>query len=82
MSRLLLNPWVLLAGVVAVTASVGGAYFKGRSDGRALEQNAMVERINRDNREAGDAAENWRDALRLCNIHGGVFDFATGACND
>ncbi len=80
MSRLLLNPWVLLAGVVAITGAVGGAYFKGRADGRALEQAAIVQQINRENREAGDAAEKWRHDLRRCNDAGGVFSFDTGAC--
>lgn len=33
----LLNPWVLLGAVVALTGAVGGAYIKGRGDGKAVE---------------------------------------------
>lgn len=34
---MLANPWVLLSACLALAGAVGGAYVKGRSDGRAVE---------------------------------------------
>jgi hypothetical protein len=51
---MLANPWALLAAVLAFAGAVGGAYIKGRSDGRAVElsERATLEEIARVAREA------------------------------
>lgn len=52
------NPWVLLAAGLALVGAVGGAYVKGRSDGRAVEiaQRVTIEEVARVAREASQQA--------------------------
>jgi hypothetical protein len=54
----MLNPWVLLAVGVALAGVVGGAYVKGRSDGRAVEfsERATLEEVARASRDASQQA--------------------------
>lgn len=51
---LALNPWLLLAAGLALSGAVGGAYVKGRADGRAVEiaQRVTIEEVARVSREA------------------------------
>lgn len=53
-----LNPWVLLAAGLALAGAVGGAYVKGRADGRAVEiaQRVTLENVARTAREASQQA--------------------------
>lgn len=55
---LALNPWLLLAAGLALTGAVGGAYIKGRSDGRAVEiaQRVTIEEVAKAAREASQQA--------------------------
>jgi uncharacterized protein (DUF849 family) len=57
MIPLLANPWVLLTAGLALAGAVGGAYIKGRSDGRAVEIAGRVtlEEVARTAREAAIA---------------------------
>jgi shikimate 5-dehydrogenase len=51
---LALNPWLLLAAGLALAGAVGGAYVKGRADGRAVEiaQRVTLEEVARVARDA------------------------------
>lgn len=46
---MLTNPWLILGASLAVAAAIGGAYVKGRGDGRALEvaERATLEEVAR-----------------------------------
>lgn len=50
----LANPWLILAVGVALSVAVGGAYVKGRADGRAVEiaQRVTLDDVARESREA------------------------------
>lgn len=78
MTGLLLR-WLLPAGIVVAAGWL--LYGKGVSDGRRTEQAAIANKINQDNEEAGDAAEERRARYRRCVDAGGVFNFETGACD-
>lgn len=49
-----LNPWILIAAGVVFSGAIGGAYIKGRGDGRAVEIAARVtlEEVARASRDA------------------------------
>lgn len=70
----------LVGAFVAGAAVIALVYGKGRVDGRQIAQQAVIERIERDNQEAGHAAERWRSDLRRCHDAGGVYDFTSSAC--
>lgn len=55
---LALNPWILVAAGLALAGAVGGAYVKGRSDGRAVEiaERTTLEEVARTAREASQQA--------------------------
>ena len=48
------NPWLILGALLTVASAIGGAYVKGRSDGRAVEiaQRVTLEEVARVSREA------------------------------
>jgi hypothetical protein len=54
MIPLLANPWVLITAGLALAGAVGGAYMKGRSDGKAVEvaQRVTLEQVAQTAREA------------------------------
>lgn len=54
----LANPWVVLAAILALAGAVGGAYIKGRSDGKAVEiaHRATLEEVAKVAREASAQA--------------------------
>jgi len=69
------------AGAIAgALLAAGPLYLIGKHDGRAVEQAAIVKRIEKENADAGTAAENWRAEYRRCADAGRLFDFETGAC--
>lgn len=76
-----LNPYVIGGAILAAVLLTTGGYVKGRMDGRAIEQAALVKQINQENTNAGNAAEKWRADFRRCVDAGRVYDFETGACN-
>jgi len=49
--------------------------------GRQVEQAAFLDRINKENDDAGNSAEDWRGQYRRCVDTGGLFDFETGSCH-
>lgn len=53
-ANFLANPYGLLAAGVVLAGAIGGAYIKGRSDGRAIEiaERATLEEVARESREA------------------------------
>lgn len=53
-----MNIYVILGVSLAAAAAIGGAYVKGRSDGRAVEmaERATLEEVARESREAAMAA--------------------------
>ena len=55
---LALNPWLLLAAGLALSGAIGGAYIKGRADGRSVEiaQRVTIEEVARVSREAASEA--------------------------
>jgi hypothetical protein len=54
----LANPWALLGAVLALVGAIGGAYVKGRGDGRAVEiaQRVTLEEVAQTAREASQQA--------------------------
>ena len=75
--RLWLVPGAIIAALVFLTWSHIHAYRAGRQ----VEQAAFLERINKDNEDAGISAEDWRARYRRCVDGGGLFKFETGACD-
>ncbi|MBY8918837.1 hypothetical protein KUG85_04650 [Nitratireductor sp. L1-7-SE] len=69
-----------LGAVLLVLALAGGIYRYGHHRGRVDEQAAFAAKINQENEEAGNAAEDWRVRYRRCAERGRMFDFATGTC--
>lgn len=55
---MLANPWLLIAAGLALAGAVGGAYVKGRADGRAVEfaERATLEEVARTARDASQQA--------------------------
>lgn len=49
--------------------------------GRRVGQAAFLERINKENENAGNSAEDRRGQYRRCVEAGGLFDFEAGACH-
>jgi hypothetical protein len=66
----LANPWVVLAAVLALTGAVGGAYVKGRGDGRAVEiaQRVTIEEVAKAVREAAMEAAAGQIA-KITKVH-------------
>lgn len=73
--------WIRLGLAAAALAGLGFSHWKAYSVGRAAEQAAFLERINQENDNAGNAAEDWRAEYRRCVGAGGVYDFETGTCD-
>lgn len=72
------------AAVVAVIAAALLLTFTHRfvyQAGRQVEQAAFLERINRENADAGKSAEKWRAEYRRCVDAGGLFNFEAGSCD-
>ncbi len=70
-----------LGPVLLVLALAAGIYLYGHHRGRVDEQTAFAAKINQENEEAGNAAEDWRARYRRCAERGGLFDYETGACH-
>ncbi|WP_349366792.1 MAG: hypothetical protein ABL311_04715 [Nitratireductor rhodophyticola] len=70
-----------LAVVVGASVIVALIYSYGHHRGRVDEQAAFAGRINQENEEAGNAAEDWRARYRRCAERGGLFNYETGACD-
>ncbi len=77
----LLHPYVLGGALIAAVVLSGGSYIKGRMDGRAIEQAAVINQIKQENTNAGNNAEEWRADFRRCADAGGLYNFETGACD-
>ena len=71
--------YVLAAGVAA--GLLGVSHWQVYRAGRTVAQAGFIQQINQENTHAGKTAEKWRADLRRCNDSGGLFDFATGACD-
>ena len=76
-----LGTWLKLGAAVAVLGLLTWSHTAAYQAGRSAEQAAFVERINQENEDAGNSAEDWRGQYRRCVDAGGVFDFETGACD-
>ncbi len=70
-----------LGAVLLVLAVATGLYLYGYHKGSVEQQAAFAERINLENEEAGNAAEDWRARYRRCAERGGLFDYETGTCH-
>lgn len=73
--------YLLIGAGVAALALLTFSHTKAYQAGRATEQAAVASRINKENDNAGNHAEDWRAALRRCNGTGGLFDYETGTCD-
>lgn len=73
--------WLTIGGAIAVVAVLFWSHSAIYRAGRMVEQSAMLERINKENRDAGSNAESWRSAYRKCVDSGGVFSFDLGTCD-
>ncbi|EKF44084.1 hypothetical protein NA8A_00040 [Nitratireductor indicus C115] len=71
-----------VGSVLTVAALVVGVYAYGYQRGRTVEQVAFARKINHENKEAGNAAEDWRARYRRCAERDGLYDFETGACDE
>lgn len=82
-SLLLSNSRIVLLGAAAL-AVAGGLVWSHSwmySQGRRAEQLEVAKKIEKENEDAHDAAEDWRTRYRRCADAGGLFDFETGACD-
>lgn len=70
----------IVMGAVALGGALTLSHCKAYQAGRTAEQAAFAAKINQQNEEAGNAAEDWRTAFRRCVDGGGVFDFEAGTC--
>ncbi|WP_166163064.1 hypothetical protein [Chelativorans oligotrophicus] len=76
-----LGTWIQIGIVLAVMSGLAWSHSAAYRAGRSAEQAAFVERINQENEDAGNSAEDWRSQYRRCVDAGGLFDFETGACD-
>lgn len=72
--------YLMIGAAVAALGLLTYSHVKAYKAGRAAEQAAFAERINEENENAGNNAEEWRAELRRCTLSGGVFNFETGSC--
>lgn len=72
---------LVIGAVATIVAALSWSHTKAYQAGRAFEQASFLERINKENRDAGGKAEDWRGAYRRCLDNGGLFSFETGACD-
>ncbi|WP_127524668.1 hypothetical protein [Mesorhizobium sp. Z1-4] len=80
--RLISNPYVIGGIVLALLVGLAWSHSKAYRAGRAVEQAAILERINEENDNAGNNAEDWRAVYRRCADAGGLYDFETNTCDD
>jgi len=69
------------AAALAAIGALGWSHVSAYRAGRAAEQAAFIQQINRENSNAGNTAEDWRAEFRRCTGAGGMYDFETGACD-
>lgn len=72
--------YMMIGAAVAVIGLLAYSHVKVYNAGRAVEQAAIVKRIEKENTDAGANAEKWRADLRRCIADGGMFDYETGTC--
>ncbi|EKF41476.1 hypothetical protein [Nitratireductor indicus] len=77
-----LDSWLRIGAVLAIAGGLMWSHSWAYRTGRSVEQKAFVQKINQENKEAGNAAEDWRARYRRCAERGGLYDFETGACNE
>jgi hypothetical protein len=75
-----MKAYLLVGAVAGAEALLTFTHFKAYQAGRSVEQAAFMARIEEENTDAANRAENWRAELRRCNASGGLFDFETAAC--
>lgn len=70
------NPYIALGAVVAFSVAVGGAYWKGRTDGRDLKVAEIAKATMKQLEERGVINETVRDAdiADICVELGGLPD--------
>ncbi|PWJ79851.1 hypothetical protein C7441_114129 [Pseudaminobacter salicylatoxidans] len=73
--------YLAFGAAVAVIAALSFSHWQAYRAGRAVEQAVFTQQIVKENTDAANTAEKWRDALRRCNDAGGMYDFAAGACD-
>lgn len=72
------------AAAVGIVVALGLLTFSHRfayQSGRQVEQAAFLDRINKENEDAGNSAEDWRAQYRRCVDAGRLFDFEAGSCH-
>ena len=74
--------YLVIGAVVSVLALLTYSHVKAYRAGRAVEQAAILDRINEENDNAGNTAEDWRAEYRRCADAGGLYDFETNTCDD
>lgn len=73
--------YLAIGGSLALIAGAAALYVTARSDGAAAGRAETINRVNKDNDDAGKTAEDWRASFRDCvRGGGGVFDFERGSC--
>jgi len=73
--------WAGLAAIVVLAGLITYSHRFAYQAGRQAEQAAFLDRINKENENAGNSAEDWRGRYRRCIDAGGLFDFEAGACD-
>lgn len=81
MFSLSLGAWLRIGAVLAVIGALAWSHTHAYRAGRQAEQVKFVQKINEENENAGNAAEDWRARYRRCAERGGLYDFETGACD-
>lgn len=75
-----MNIYFIMGAAAAAVIAIAAAYGLGHSAGSDAAQTDFVKRIEKENHDAGQNAEKWRDDFRKCVAAGRVYDFETGAC--
>lgn len=74
------GPWIKIGAGLAVLAVLAWSHTAAYRAGRSAEQAKIVERINQENDDAAENAEDWRAEYRRCIASGRLYDFETGSC--
>lgn len=71
---------IVLGALIIIGGGLAWAYKTVEASGYRRAQVEITEKISKENTNAGNNAESWRDKLRACNRDGGLYDFASNTC--
>lgn len=75
-----IGAWIKIIAGLAVLAGLAWSHTAAYRAGRSAEQAKFIERINQENDDAAENAEDWRAEYRRCVASGGMYNFESGSC--